>query len=388
MGDQKVTNALTRGVENIYPNFDTVKKALSEKKLRIYHGIDPTGKSLHLGHMVQMLKLQQLQELGHHIIVLIGDFTAQIGDPSDKMAARKPLTHKQVMENAKDYKKQIFRFLDRKKTDFKYNSKWLSKLSFRDTISLTSHFTAQQTLARDMFKRRMKEGKDLFLSEFMYPFMQAYDSVAMDVDMEIGGSDQMFNMLAGRTLMKKMKNKEKFVLTTKLLVDANGKKMGKTEGNMVSLSDSPEEMFGKIMSWPDDFIVNGFELLTLKSMEDISEVKEKMRQGQNPKNFKIQLAAEVVALNYDLKKAEQAKDYFAAVFSKKEKPSEIEEKKVSSSDIIEVLVETGLASSKGEARRLIKQKGVKVDDSIANDTTKVLHGSIIQKGKRHFVKII
>ena len=237
---QKIQEALTRGVENIYPNREGLEKILnSGKKLKIFNGIDPTGPSLHLGHVVVLLKLKQLQDLGHQIIILIGDFTAQIGDPTDKLAARKPLTHKQVLQNARDYKKQIGKILDLKKTVFKYNSKWLSKLSFTDFLQLSAHFTAQQTLQREMFKQRLNQGKDLYLHEFFYPLMQAYDSVAMDVDMEIGGNDQTFNMLAGRTLMRKMKNKEKFVLTTKLLVDPEGAKMGKTAGNMAALNDKP-----------------------------------------------------------------------------------------------------------------------------------------------------
>jgi tyrosyl-tRNA synthetase len=247
--NQKIKEVLERGVENIYPNKDALEKVLkSGKKLRIYHGIDPTGPSLHLGHVVQLLKLKQFQELGHQIIILIGDFTAMIGDPTDKSATRKQLSKEQVLENAKDYKKQIGRIMDLKKIEFRYNSEWLSKLDFKQLIELSSNFTAQQTLARDMFKKRISAGKDLYLHEFLYPMMQAYDSVVLDVDLETGGSDQMFNMLAGRTLMKKLKGKEKFVLTTKLLEDQSGTKMGKTTGNMVSLNDEPTEMYGKVMS--------------------------------------------------------------------------------------------------------------------------------------------
>src|SRR3989344_1813220 len=268
--NQKIEEVLSRGVENIYPNKEALEKVLSAgKKLRIFTGIDPTGPSLHLGHVAVLLKLKQLQDLGHEVIILIGDFTAQIGDPTDKMAVRKPLTKKQVLTNAKDYKKQVGQILDLKKTIFKYNSAWLEKLTFTDFLQLSAYFTAQQTLARGMFKERLTAGKDLYLHEFFYPLMQAYDSVAMDVDMEIGGNDQTFNMLAGRTLMKKMKNKEKFVLAVKLLEDPTGVKMGKTQGNMVSLADPAPAMYGKIMSWPDELIHLTFEICTRVAPDEI-----------------------------------------------------------------------------------------------------------------------
>ena len=241
--EKKINELLTRGVEAIYPSRPELEKVLrSGKKLRLYHGIDPTGPTLHLGHLVQLLKLRQFQDLNHEVIILIGDFTATIGDPSDQNSARKILTRQQVLKNSKDYKSQIYKILDQKKVIFRYNSEWLDKLKFEDLIKLSSQFTAQQTLARSMFKKRMAEGKDLYINEFLYPVFQAYDSVVLDVDLEIGGNDQMFNMLAGRTLMKKTKNKEKFVLTTKLLEDPTGKKMGKTTGNMVSLADQPTEV--------------------------------------------------------------------------------------------------------------------------------------------------
>jgi len=308
--EEKIEDLLSRGVENIYPDKESLRRVLmSEKKIRLYHGIDPTGGSLHLGHLIQLRKIKGFQELGHEVIILIGDFTAQIGDPTDKMAVRKKLTHKEVLENAKDYKKQIGRILEIKGENavkFVYNSKWLAKLSFADLIELTSNFTAQQTLARDMFKKRIAENKDLYLHEFLYPAMQAYDSVVLDVDLEIGGSDQMFNMLAGRTLMKKMKNKEKFVITTKLLEDPSGKKMGKTEGNVIWLSDSPEEMFGKVMNWTDEMIIIGFELLTDITVGGIEIFRKALEEGENPRNIKFKLAEKVVEGFYGETKALKA----------------------------------------------------------------------------------
>src|SRR3989339_412901 len=226
---EQIKELLNRGVSAIYPTSEALEKFLtSGKTLKLYYGIDPTGPTLHLGHLVQLLKLKQFQDLGHQVIILIGDFTAQIGDPTDKAAARKPLTKKQVLQNCKNYKTQIGKILDLKKTKFVFNSKWLEKMNFADIIKLTSEFTVQRLLERDMFENRIKEGKPIHLHEFLYPVMQGYDSVVLDVDLEIGGNDQTFNMLAGRTLMRSLKEKEKMVLTTKLLVDPSGKKMGKT----------------------------------------------------------------------------------------------------------------------------------------------------------------
>jgi len=393
---QKIKEVLTRGVENAYPSFSALEKVLrSGKKLKLYHGIDPTGPTLHLGHLVQILKLKEFQDLGHQIIILIGDFTAQIGDPSDKQAVRKQLTREQVMKNCQSYKEQIGKILDLKKIEFKYNSKWLGKLNFADTLELASYFTAQQTLARDMFKKRIEAGKDLFLHEFLYPLMQAYDSVYMDVDLEVGGSDQMFNMLAGRTLMKKMKNKEKFVLTTKLLEDPSGKKMGKTEGDMIGLDTTPEDMYGKIMSWPDGFIVPGFELATRISVKELLQIDNDLKNNKvNPRDLKMKLAREVVKMFYGEKKVGEAEEYFVKTVQKKETPDEVESYKVykvESMNIVDLLVEVKLANSKSEARRLIEQGGVRVDGDVVSDVDQEVEiskkGVLVQRGKRRFIKV-
>jgi len=392
--EQKIQEVLTRGVENIYPNKASLEKVLkSGKKLRLYNGIDPTGPTLHLGHLVQIMKLKQFQDLGHEVIVLIGDFTAQIGDPTDKFAVRKQLTHKQVIENCKWYKDQIGKILDLKKVKFKYNSEWLGKLSFADTIKLSSNFTAQQTLSRGMFKKRIQEGRDLYLHELLYPMMQAYDSVYMDVDLEIGGNDQMFNMLAGRTLMKKMKNKEKFVLTTRLLSDSSGDKMGKTEGNMVALNEKPNQMFGQIMSWSDSLIVSGLELCTNVSMKEINQIKKDIKTNKlNPRDAKAKLACEIVSIYYGNKKAQESEKEFENIFKNKEKPVNIPTyiAKGDKWQIIDLLVETKLAPSKSEAKRLIEQGGVKIDNQKIKDweeKIKIKDKMIIQVGKRKFIEI-
>ncbi|MCX6754108.1 MAG: tyrosine--tRNA ligase, partial [Candidatus Nomurabacteria bacterium] len=304
---EKTNNELlTRGISSIYPNREFLENKIKKgEKLTIYLGIDPTGPTLHLGHAIPIKKLSELQKEGHKIILLMGDFTAMIGDPTDKGAARKQLTHKQVMTNLKNYKKQassLISFSGKNPAQIKFNSKWLGKMNFEEVLSLASNMTVQQMLERDMFKKRVEEEKPIYLHEFMYPLMQGYDSVAMKVDGEIGGNDQTFNMLCGRDLMKTINGKEKFVITMKLLEDNSGKKMGKTEGNMIALSDTPEEMYGKVMSWTDGMIMPGFELCTNIPMFEI----EAMDESFNPRDLKMKLAKEIVSIFYNVKKAKEA----------------------------------------------------------------------------------
>jgi tyrosyl-tRNA synthetase len=392
---QKIQELLERGVNNIYPNKEALEKVLlSGKKLRIYNGIDPTGK-LHIGHGVVLNKLRQFQDLGHEIIVLIGDFTATIGDPTDKAATRKPLTRKQVLANAKDYKKQIGKILDTAKSNIKFlhNEKWTNKLKPIDMLEIATHFTVAQLLERDMFQKRIAAGKNIAVHEFLYPIFQAYDSVTMDVDMEIGGNDQTFNMLAGRTLMKKMKNKEKFVLTMKLLEDPTGKKMGKTEGNMVNLDDQPKDIYGKVMSWPDGLIVPAFEIATRVPIEEVLQIKKDLANGKNPKILKMLLAYKIVEMYHGESAAIAAEENFKQVFEEKLNPDEIPAFKTKARNIIEVLVETKLAASKSEARRLLAQGGIKVDGRSVKDENFTIDkidadGVVIQKGKRFFAKIV
>ena len=385
---QKIEKLLTRGVANIYPTREALKKVLkSGKCLRIYNGIDPTGK-LHLGHMVVLRKLRQFQDLGHEIIVLIGDFTATIGDPTDKNATRKALTREQVLKNSKDYKKQIAKILDIKKENLKFvhNEEWINKLKPKEMLELASQFTVARLLERDMFQERIKAGKDIHVHEFIYPIFQAYDSLVMNVDLEIGGNDQTFNMLAGRTLMKKKKNKEKFVLTTKLLADPQGKKMGKTEGNIVNLDAKPEEMFGKIMSWTDSLINTAFELCTDVLAEEVKKIS-------NPRDAKAKLAEEIITICHSTKAAALAEKEFNKVFKEKKMPSNIPEIKIKEKelDILVFLTKIKIAGSKGEARRLIIQGGVKINGKVEKNwklRVKIKKGMIIQTGKRKFVKIV
>jgi len=396
MNETKVDEILTRGVENVYPSKEELKKILSsDKKLRIYTGIDPTGK-LHIGHSIVLKKLRKFQDLGHEVIVLIGDFTARIGDPTDKLAARKKLSKEDVEKNAADYKKLIAKILDLEKANvrFLHNEKWSNELSPEDMLELASYFTVSQLLERDMFQERIKSGKQVYLHEFLYPLFQAYDSVTMDVDMELGGNDQTFNMLAGRTLMKKMKNKEKFVLTTKLLTDSTGKKMGKTEGNVVNLDEAPENMFGQIMSWSDSLIIIGFETCTDLPMEKIKQMEADMKAEKvNPRDLKLELASEIVKIYHGEKEAETAKEYFIKTFSKKEIPENILEVKVDTDSIslLDFIILSGNATSKGDARRKIEQGGVEIDGKKIADSVMVLDksfdGKVMKVGKIHFVKV-
>jgi tyrosyl-tRNA synthetase len=393
---QKIQEFLTRGVANIYPQVDWLKKLLnSGKQLSLYLGIDPTGPSLHLGHAINLEKLRQWQELGHKVILLIGDFTGMVGDPTDKQATRQPLSRKQILTNAKNYKKQASTFLKfsgSNKAELKYNSQWSDKLNFLKVLKLSSHFTVQRLLERDMFQERIKKGKPISLQEFMYPVLQAYDCVAMKVDGEMGGNDQTFNMLSGRDLMKGLLNKEKFVITMKLLTDNQGVKMGKTTGNMATLDSSATEIFGKIMSWTDPMILGGFELCTRVPMTEIENIKQALKRGANPRDYKFLLAQKIVAIYHGEKKAEEASQEFNKIFSQKNKPSEIEEFSVAMGKInpTDLLVTLKFVSSKSEARRLITGGGLKINDQKITDSQKDLNiksGDIIQAGKRKFGKI-
>ena len=386
-GEKTIDEILKRGVENIYPSKEELRKVLlSGKVLSIYNGIDPTAPTLHIGHGSTLLKLREFQDLGHNITLLIGDFTGRIGDPTDKASARKQLSVKEVKENLKLYTKQAGKILDMKKVKVKFNSKWLGKLSFEDALSLASEFTLQQMIERDMFEKRIKEGQPIFLHEFFYPLMQGYDSVVMNVDMEIGGNDQTFNMLIGRTMMK-TRGKEKYVLTTKLLTDPTGKKMGKSEGNMVTLADTSEDMFGKVMSWPDSLMSLAFEICTRMPLDDI----EKAIKG-NPKEAKMRLAREIVKIYHGEKAAGKAKENFINTFQKKEIPKEIPKIKLNEGEkLMEALVREKILGSKNDFRRLILE-GAVLDlvsqNKITDPNLVPKKGSKFKIGKKKFIEIL
>ncbi len=390
----KIEDLLTRGVGAIYPSKDFLEsRLLRGEKLTIYLGIDPTGPTLHLGHAIPIKKLSEFQKHGHKIILLMGDFTAMIGDP-DKSTIRVPLSHKQVMANLKNYKKQaskLISFTGSNKAEFKFNSKWLSKMNFADVLNLASNMTVQQMLERDMFNKRIKEGKPIYIHEFLYPLMQGYDSVAMDVDGEIGGNDQTFNMLAGRNLMKSMKGKEKFVITTKLLEDSSGKKMGKTEGNMVALSGSAEEMYGKIMSWSDDLIITGFELCTNVGTIELETIARDLVSGSvNPRDLKMRLARDITNIYHGEKKAKESQESFNSTFSKNEIPKDIKTISVNQKDLlIDIFLLKGIVSSKSDFRRLVDEHAITNLDTNqkVSSHTEVVQSGVYRIGKKRFCKI-
>lgn len=390
----KIKEVLEKGVENIYPDKELLERVLkSGKRIRLYCGFDPTAASLHIGNAIQLRKLAQFQKLGHEIIFLIGDFTGMIGDPTDKNAVRKKMTREEVNKNLKNYKKQAGKILDFSGINpakVMFNSRWSDKLTFIKLIELASNFTVQQMIARDMFQERIKKDKPIYLHEFLYPLAQAYDSVVMDVDLEIGGNDQTFNMLCGRGLMRAIKNKEKFVLTTKLLSDPSGKKMGKTEGNIINLDEKSEEMFGRIMAWPDSLIFPGFELCTDLSMTEINQIK---KEKNNPRNNKLRLAREIVAIHYRPTDALESEKEFNRIFKEKKTPSQLKSHRliIKNLNILDLLVKTKLASSKSEAKRLVEQRAIKINGSIINDwraKIEIKKGAILQVGKRKFIKLV
>lgn len=392
-----IEEVLERGVERIYPSKEALQKALRKGViLTFYAGFDASAPSLHVGHAIQLAKLAQLQALGHKIIFLIGDFTGLIGDPTDKKAARTQLDRATVKANAKLYKKQASAWLSfsgRNSAEVMSNSKTYDKMTIEDFIRLASNFTVQQMMVRDMFQERLKEEKPIYIHEFLYPLLQGYDSVALDIDGEVGGNDQTFNMLAGRDFMKALQGKEKFVIANKLLVDAQGKKMGKTEGNAVNLNTAPEDMYGKIMTWPDNVLPVAFELCTKLPWTEVKEIQKRLQSTSlNPRDFKMRLAREIVGIYHGESKAKKAEAVFVKTFQKGEIPSDLEVTSVLGSNIIEILLETKLVPSKGEARRLLEQGGVKVGGEVVRDQNYQVslstEGTIIQKGKREFRKVI
>ncbi len=396
--ENKIDEVLERGVEKIYPNKKALKKRLmSGKRIKLYCGFDPSASALHIGNAIQLNKLSQFQELGHDVIFLIGDFTGMIGDPTDKTSARQQMTRKEVLENAKNFQKQAEAYLNFKGENparVLYNSEWSDKLTFKDLIEITANFTVQQMIQRDMFQKRLKDEKPIYLHEFLYPVAQGYDSVAMDVDLEVGGNDQMFNMMAGRTLMQAIKKKEKFVMTNKLIADEAGNKMGKSEGNAVFLDVNSKDMYGVIMSWPDEVIASGFELCTKIPFKEVKQIRKELKSKKNnPRDYKMKLAFEIIKLVHGEEKARLAQENFVRTIQNKETPEEVEEMNVKSgAKLIDLVVGSGLAESRGEAKRKIQQGGVRIDDNKIEDIDFEIDsrqsGKILKVGKHDFRKIL
>ncbi len=370
-----------------------IKKLCSGKQLRIKHGIDPTGPKIHLGRATQFWKLKAFQDLGHKIVLIIGDFTAQIGDASDKNAMRRSLSQKEIKENMKDYAKQIGKILDLKKTELHYNSEWLNKLSARDLLNLEMNFTAQQMIRRRNFKERWEQGRAIGIHELNYPLLQGYDSVAVKADLEIGGSDQLFNLKTGREIQKIFGQKPQEIITLKMLLGLDGRKMSTSWGNIISIIDEPNQMYGKVMSMKDELIPEYFELCTSFPLKEIEGIKKNLKSKKlNPRDVKAKLAREIVALYCGKNSAQKAESEFNKVFKERKLPSAITAVSISQKtlNILDLLVKTKLAHSKSEARRLVIQKGVKIDGKVQDDwrkTIEIKKGLVIKAGKRKFVKI-
>ena len=392
--EKKIDKFLERGVAEIFPSKEKLKeKLMSGEKLKVYQGFDPTGPYLHVGHAIGIRALKILQELGHEVIFLVGDFTSKIGDP-DKGSTRTILTDKEIEKNMANWKKQAAQLIDFKGKNpvrFERNFKWLSKLDLEKVLKLMSNFTVQQTLQRDLFKKRLHEDIPLKLHEIMYPLMQGYDGVAMGVDIEIGGADQTFNMLVGRDLSKIYLNKEKFVRTNKMMDAPDGITMSKTKGNGINLGDDAFQMFGKAMSYPDTAILSGLELLTEVSMEEIKKIEEKMNSGSNPMEFKKLMAYEIVKAIKSEKEAKVAQENWEKIFSKKEIPTEVESVNTKEgTQLVDIFLENKIIESKSEFRRLVENGAV---TNMDNDEkvlapNEVAKNGVYRIGKKRFCKII
>ncbi len=387
-----IEELLTRGVANIIPGKEELRKIFqSGKKLNVYLGIDPTATHIHLGHAVPLRQLQAFAGLGHHVTFLIGDFTALIGDTSDKDTERPVLTSEEINENFKTYKKQAEKILDFSKVKVRHNSEWLKNLSYEEIIKLSQQFSLNDFMSRELIRKRLDEGKRVALHEVQYPIMQGYDSYFMDTDVQLGGTDQTFNMQAGRTLQKLWRNKESFVVTNEFLTGTDGRKMSKSWGNAIWLDDAPEDMYAKVMAIKDDLIVQYFTLGTRVAMSEVEEIKKKLEAGEHPMAIKKDLARIITTELHSAEDAQKAQENFEKTVQQDELPANIPVYMytcVGETDITSVMVDAGLAESKSEAKRLLEQGGVSVNSSKINQPTVSLSdGDIIKVGKRHFIKI-
>ncbi|MDP1710369.1 MAG: tyrosine--tRNA ligase [candidate division WWE3 bacterium] len=379
-----VRQTLVGGVEKIYPSREALEKLLKQRKVRLYLGIDPTGSRLHLGHTVPLRKLQEFADLGHEAILLIGTGTVLVGDPSQRSEARKQITERAIQKNISTWKRQAEKIIDFSKVQIKQNSDWLLKLTMRDLIKIAANVSAVQLFKRDMFQERLKRGDTIWAHEILYPLLQGYDSVALDVDLEIGGTDQTFNMLIGRELMQKMRGKEKYVLTVPMILGTNGKPMSKTSGNCVWVEDEPAEMYGKLMSIPDEQVNSYLELVT-----DLPQEKLSQAEKLDPLAKKNLLSLSVVRMYHGEKAAQKSQKEFERVFSKGKIPEDADTWKLASQkiDLSEVLVAKGIVKSKSEVRRLLSQGGITLNDRKLSDPSVTLESGVLRVGKRFFAKI-
>lgn len=392
---QQAFDEIKRGADEILIEEELLAKLKEGKPLKIKAGFDPTAPDLHLGHTVLINKLRTFQALGHHVIFLIGDFTGMIGDPTGKNVTRKPLTQEDVLANAETYKEQVFKILDPTKTTIKFNSEWMDKLGSAGMIKLASSLTVARMLERDDFKKRYAGGQPIAIHEFLYPLVQGWDSVALEADVELGGTDQRFNLLMGRELQKEQGQRQQTVLMMPLLEGLDGvQKMSKSLNNYIGITDSPNEMFGKVMSISDELMWRYYDLLSFKPLEEVAQLKIDMQQGANPRDIKIELAKEIIARFHNDDAATSAHQDFIQRFQKNAIPDDMPEVQITLSDqgmpIANLLKQAGLVNSTSEAMRMIKQGAVKIDGDKVTDSKLVLTNtveSVFQVGKRKFAKV-
>ena len=382
---------LKRGVDEILSEQDLIEKLKENRPLRVKLGADPTAPDIHLGHTVVLNKLRQFQQFGHEVIFLIGDFTGMVGDPSGKNTTRPPLSREDVLRNAETYKQQIYKILDPQKTRIEFNSDWLGKLGTEGMIRLASNYTVARMLERDDFKKRFSNNQPIAIHEFIYPLLQGHDSVALEADVELGGTDQKFNLLVGRELQKSAGQKPQVAITLPLLVGLDGeKKMSKSLGNYIGVTEAPSEMFGKIMSISDDLMWDWYNLLSFRPLVEIAQLKEDVANGKNPRDVKILLAKEIIARFHDDAAADAAEQEFINRFQKGAMPDEMPKFTFEGEiGLANLLKEAGLVASTSEANRMVQQGGVKIDGEKVEDARLVITAStaVYQVGKRKFAKV-
>ena len=382
---------LKRGVDEILSEQDLIEKLKENRPLRVKLGADPTAPDIHLGHTVVLNKLRQFQQLGHEVYFLIGDFTGMVGDPSGKNATRPPLSREDVLRNAETYKQQIYKILDPQKTRIVFNSEWLGKLGTEGMIRLASNYTVARMLERDDFKKRFSNNQPIAIHEFIYPLLQGHDSVALEADVELGGTDQKFNLLVGRELQKSAGQKPQVAITLPLLVGLDGeKKMSKSLGNYIGVTEAPSEMFGKIMSISDDLMWDWYNLLSFRPLAEIAQLKADVANGKNPRDVKILLAKEIIARFHDDTAADAAEQEFINRFQKGAMPDDMPECTFEGEiGLANLLKEAGLVASTSEANRMVQQGGVKIDGEKVEDAKLVISTStaVYQVGKRKFAKV-
>ncbi len=391
MDARKQLEILKENAVDLVSEEELYERLKEGRPLRVKLGVDPSRPDLHLGHMVVLRKLRQFQDLGHHVILIIGDFTGMIGDPSGRNEMRPMLTEEEVRENAKSYAEQAFKVLDPEKTELRYNSEWLGKMSFADVIRLAAKYTVARMLERDDFSRRFKEGIPISISEFLYPLAQAMDSVAINADVELGGTDQLFNLLVGRKIMEEYGLKPQIVMTMPIIEGTDGKqKMSKSLGNYIAFNDTPKDMFGKIMSIPDYLITKYMRLLTDVPKEEIEEYERLMKERKiNPRDVKMKLAHMITSHFYGKDVADREKEEFIRVFSRKGLPDDMPQVKIEDGEkLVDLLLRIDAAKSKSEAKRLITQGGVKIDGEKITDINATAREGILRVGKRKFFKLV